>query len=225
MNEAEVCQYLENNPDFLLKHPEVLAKLELSFSQSGLPSLPLLRLQQLRSRLDDCQNALQGERQKQDLHNRRCRAMQQLAIEFLYIQKVEELVDSIDSICSDEMSVSKTVLRFWQAAPGIPASYLLPKISQSPLLHRLDHDGFFWGSPPKAEKNLLVAQGDNFDSFVMAALSDAQEHTVGLLVCAGRDATLLNQELDRPFLRFFRDLVRQMLIKCLHLNDLELGND
>lgn len=225
MNEDEVCQYLENHPDFLLKHPELLAKLELFFSQSGLPSLPLLRLQQLRSRLDDCQQSLQAERQKQDLHNRRCRAMQQLAIEFLYIQKVEELVDSIDSICSDEMSVSKVVLRFWQPAPGIPNAYLLPKISQSTLLQRLDHDGFFWGSPPKAEKNLLLAQSDNFDSFVIAALRDAQEHIVSLLVCAGRDATLLHQELDRPFLRFFRDLVRQMLIKCLHRNDLELGND
>jgi uncharacterized protein YigA (DUF484 family) len=225
MNEAEVCQYLENNPDFLLKHPDLLAKLELLHAVRGLPSLPLLRLQQLRNRLDDCQQALQAEQQKQDLHNRRCRAMQQLAIEFLYIEKVEEIVESIDSVCSDEMSVSKTALRFWQSAPGIPQDYLLPKISQQPLLQRLDQDGFFWGSPAKAEKKLLLPQGDSFDSFVMAGVADAQDCTVGLLVCAGHDAALLSQEMDRPFLRFFRDLIQQMLIKCLHLNDLEIRND
>lgn len=234
MNEAEIWQYLEDNPDFFQKHPDLLAKLELSRHAAGLPSLPLLRLQQLRSRLADCQQALHDERQQQELHQRRCRAMQQLAMEFLYIQSIEELAESIDHVCSDEMSVSKVLLRFWQAAPGIPMPYLLPKISQSPLLQRLDHDGFFWGLPPPAEKKLLLASqaaieqvvvGQDFPAFVFAGLSDAQYQSIGLLIFVGRDEKRLYQELDRPFLRFCRDLIRQTLIKCLHFNDLNTNSN
>ncbi|MCP4042339.1 MAG: DUF484 family protein, partial [Gammaproteobacteria bacterium] len=113
VSEHNMVEYLQNHPDFLMAHPELLGQLELSHSCGNAVSLiehqvAVLKDQnrQLRQKLQGLiDNARENEKLNQRLHR--------LTLELLVCEDIDQVFTVLYDSLREDFSADKVVLRIF----------------------------------------------------------------------------------------------------------------
>jgi uncharacterized protein YigA (DUF484 family) len=122
--EEAVARYLEDQPDFLLRHPQVLARLTLKHEVSGAVSLIEHQVQTLRAHGADLERQLRdlvGVARDNDALGAR---LHQFALAMLGARSAEEALDAAGELLRREFRVDAVAVRIRREPAGTRPEYV-----------------------------------------------------------------------------------------------------
>jgi uncharacterized protein len=197
---AQVVAYLQQHPDFLLQHPELLAQLELQQQAPGATSLVHIQQRQLREHNTQLKNSMATMRKH---------AAENELVYRLFSQCHRELWGNYDF-----NTLASNVKNIICSSPQISACKLVKyEAKYSELVtHRLAENGYYLGRINQQERSLLFS--DNIHSTAIYLIGGINK-PIAILAFGSDDANHFEPAQDNLFVLDF--------VRSLHLRLLELA--
>ncbi|MDP4535732.1 DUF484 family protein [Alkalimonas collagenimarina] len=209
MQAALVVDHLQQNPDFFLQHPRLLAELRLPHQQKGSISLVERQLELQRGKI----NALEEEITRLmgiARHNEVIfRALNQLHVELMQ--------------CQDAQDLQQHLTTFSKAMPGVHACQLFSFLDETTkpayqdfellLNRRLNHRQLYLGRLNQEEQQHIFPT--NIHS-VALQLIKVQDKPLALLAFGSEQDDHFQPEMDNLFLEHLAELVVRVLCPAHH---------
>ncbi|WP_444996357.1 DUF484 family protein [Aliikangiella sp. IMCC44359] len=211
MEEAQVKNYLANNPDFLLKNPQLLTHMELNHGCEAATSLVERQIKVLRER----NQTMQGQliEMLHAAHNNEKLLIQcnHFMLELLQAKDLKSLCFNIRALLKKDFNIDDAALvlvgNYHQAEPAqvyddaseIRALLKCQFPDSQPLCGRLEME------PKKA---LFGELSKNLESFALIPLGEECKH--GLLALASSDVSRFAPEMGTLFIELIANLVTHL---------------
>ncbi len=210
LTSQEVGDFLRANPDFFVKHGDLLSELHMIQEKQGIVSLTQLQLDQYREKVKTQKKQLESF-----IHN----AKQNETLYYTYADLNLEI-----STCRTMSDLQLALEKHLCQQLGLVATKLvivppqndgLPQLSMQSLLHKkLAKKDFYLGRLSKHEKSALF---ENLDIGSVALIKIECESLVAVLSIASKDDLHFMPEMDTGLL----DYLRRFL--CRHVNRIYAG--
>tara|TARA_Y100001936_G_scaffold254058_1_gene324233 strand:+ start:6557 stop:7225 length:669 start_codon:yes stop_codon:yes gene_type:complete len=207
LNSEEVAQYLKQNPQFFTEYSDMLSDIYIPHPHSG-NAIPISERQTiaLRDQNKILQNKLlelikfgkENDVIGEKMHN--------LAIKFLTITTLIDLLNQLNLILLDNFSISHTEIRLWSI------NFDNPEISRFISTHKEVHtitnnlfDPYCGPQLPDEIKCWFSAGTDHLHSFSMIPLKTKK--ATGLLVLASEDHQRFHPKMETLYLKRLGEII------------------
>lgn len=185
-----VAEYLQQNPDFFNRYPQLLEQLRISHHEKGSVSLVELSLQRMREKISGLEDEI-TELMTIASHNERIfRVYVDLLPQLLRCQSFEQLCICLRRVLIKQLDVSQLVLWLNRSYLDMDNSLSDRSLSGEQIenlwVTRLSVDGHYFGRLTRGEQTLLFAQFEQANSVALMPLGERAR--LGLLVAASRSS-------------------------------------
>jgi uncharacterized protein len=212
MQEAQVKNYLANNPDFLQKNPQLLTHMELSHDPDGATSLVERQIKVLRERNQVMQSQL--IEMLHSAHNNEQLLIQtnHFMLNLLQANNLQSLCHKAVSLLKQDFDIDDVAIALIDQQADIGPAKLFDNVEQikallncqfpdsQPLCGRLEKG-------PKLK--LFGEQAQDLESFAIIPLGESCG--LGLLVLASKDAHRFEPEMGTLFIELIANLMSHLL--------------
>lgn len=212
-NEAEVAEYLENNPQFFSSHTGLLATMYLP-NPHGSGTVSLAERQQVAQR----EKIRQIERKYTELlqfgieNDAKSNKIHQLTLALLGASNLTEIADALNNSLQNDFDISSTKLALWTKPKNIDdASHsAFGEVDEMTRTWAESLIEPYCGVPPKES---LIGISDEAKSYAITTLEIGTP--IGLLVMASNDEKRFYPEMGTVFVKRIGELVSAALSQHL----------
>lgn len=207
-----IVSFLQDNPDFFNRHPELVSSLRISDQKRGTVSLVERQQQNQRQKI----HALEEEiTQLMSVANHNEALFQVYSDIYLHLidsESADELVDTLFRTTTELLSLAD--LKLWLVDPkSFSHSNLVAEDCSDIFASRLTNDDYYFGRLQQSEQQSLFGH-ETTGSVVLVKLSH-DDHILGFLAISSEDAEHFDPRMDTLLLSQFRKLVAKLMHKHL----------
>jgi len=207
LDESIIAEYLELNPDFFSRHPQLLASLKLPTPHDGTLSLVQRQHSIMRQKiatLEDEITALMGiAAQNQQLYQK----FTQLFYQLLNCQTVTQLAQSLSDYFTAQLALDHVALILF--SDDAPAGLAQKRQGfENLMVQRLGRHKHYFGRINQQEQQLLFK---NTVEGSLALISLGNHGELGLLAIASHDANHFHPEMDNLMLTQLCRLISSLI--------------
>ncbi|MEW6989692.1 DUF484 family protein [Colwelliaceae bacterium 6441] len=203
-----VVNFLEDNPEFFNRNPEVVTSLRLNDTQRGTVSLVERQQQQLRQKVHGLEEEITQLMAIANQNEQLFALYSDLYLRLLDCDSASELLDCLYQATTELLSLSDFKLWLNQAV-NISHHSLIEKDCGGVLQNRLTKDEYYFGRIQQSEQALVFSEACE-GSVVLIKLQHHEE-VIGFLAISSRDAEHFDPRMDTLLLGQFRKLVAKLL--------------
>jgi len=211
MEEAQVKNYLANNPDFLVKNPQLLTHIELNHGCEQTTSLVERQIKVLRER----NNTLQGQliEMLQAAHNNENLLIQcnHFMLELLQTEDLTTLCGKIVNLLKKDFNLDGVALVLAGDYPAAEPAKIVANAGEIKSLLNCqfpDNQPLCGRLESTAKVALFGELSQNLESFALIPLGEQCQH--GLLALASEDVNRFNPDMGTLFIELIAKLVTHM---------------
>ena len=211
MEEAQVKNYLANNPDFLVKNPQLLTHMELNHGFDQTTSLVERQIKVLRERNQTLQGQLID--MLHAAHNNENLLVQcnRFMLQLLQTNNLQELVNTTIRLLKKDFDLDGAALVLVGDYEPVPPAqiYLLAQEIKDLLNCQFPDDQPLCGRLEEAPKKALFGElGKDLESFALIPLG--KECEFGLLALASNDVSRFDPNMGTLFIELIAKLVAHL---------------
>ena len=213
-SEAAVASYLISHPDFLVRHPGVLAKLHVPHGAGGAVSLIEHQVAVLREQLGTERGRLNHLVARAREYDRLSERLHELTLKLIVAHDMEHACAALEAALRQEFSADAVALKLFPLEPE--------RSEDDPLVSAfigfVDHDRCLCGplSPERSEPLF----GDHAPSLQSAALIPIKGHQqTGVLAIGSRDPERFTPDMGTELLERLGAIASAKLMDLAHRGD------
>lgn len=218
LTDEMVSAYLQDNPDFFNRNPELLSSLRVQDANRGVVSLVERQQQNLREKVQLLEEEITQLLAVANNNEQLFTVYSDLYLQLIDCQSIDEILDCLHQTTTKLLSLADCKVWF---CDNIDSDHpaIIKEDCQSILATRLSDDDYYFGRMAKNEIALLFHQNDIFacsqtGSVVLIKLKSAKQ-TLGFIAISSQDAEHFDPRMDTLLLNQFSKLVAKLLAKQL----------
>lgn len=213
IDDSLVEGYLNENPDFFDRHPQLVKQLKVTHSAKGAVSLVERQQQLLRERIAELEEEITELMGNARRNEEIFRHYSELYKRLLHTRSFAEFVQALQHSFQKQLLLPALTLKMYQAAPGLTDEYVVTADTHKQLLSkRFQHSAIYLGRLTAAEQRLLFpapAPHEQIESVALLLLGQTGNE-LGILAIGSHDASHFEPAMD-PL------LVSQLQVLISHL--------
>ena len=209
-----ISSYLQDNPDFFQRNPELLTSLRLVDKNRGVVSLVERQQQQLRQKVHTLEEEI-TQLMTIAQHNESLFTLySDLYLCLMDCQSLSDILNSLHTTTTELLSLADCKL--WVNSPvALEHTTIIRNDCHEVLNNRLADEPFYFGRLQLAEQEAIFGSEGHSGSAVLIRLSHLDE-TFGFLAIISDDAEHFDPKMDTLLLGQFRKLVGKLIYSQLH---------
>ncbi|CUS47892.1 MAG: hypothetical protein HLUCCO02_04880 [Idiomarinaceae bacterium HL-53] len=217
VDEELVTDYLEQNPDFFDRHPNLLVRMNMRHQQAGSVSLVERQQRILREQI----NALQEEITQLMGNARRneqiFRGYSALYVELLNCETLEDVLQSLKKTFQEQLALPELSLKFFDSPVALPEQYTFSSDTHKQLLSkRFEKKHVYLGRISNEEQKLLF-RDEQVESVALILLGKEQE--LGMLAFGSKDPAHFDPDMDYLLITQLQALLSVILPRLISSQD------
>ncbi|MBF7073646.1 DUF484 family protein [Glaciecola sp. MH2013] len=206
--EKEVRDYILNNSDFFVKHPDLAELITIPHQQKGSVSLVELQSDQLRKKLKQLNAKLSQlvavAKQNEEIY----RIYADLNLKLLRCKEFAEMQFTIEETLQDKLDMSSACIKPFKG------SFALPEIQERLFMEKRFKDSdFFFGRLSQHEKQLLFGEGI---AESVALVLIGEDKNLGILAIGSADPLHFTPDMDTLLIRQLQQFLNVAMPELLH---------
>ncbi len=207
-----IVSFLQDDPEFFNRHPELATSLRVNDQHRGTVSLVERQQQQLRQKIHSLEEEITQLMAIANQNEQLFTLYSDLYLRLIDCESAAELLDCLYRATTELLSLAD--LKLWLAEPGeLSHTCLIEKDCGGVLQNRLANEEYYFGRIQQSEQEMIFA-GQCLGSVVLIKLQH-QEQELGFLAISSQDAEHFEPRMDTLLLSQFRKLVAKLLVKFL----------
>lgn len=203
-----IVSFLQDNPEFFNRQPELVSSLRLQDHQRGTVSLVERQQQLLRTKVHSLEEEITHLMFVANQNEQLFVLYSDLYLRLLDCQEGEELLDCLHQATTELLSLSG--LKLWLAKPANLTHHSICKENCQEILdNRLDKESYYFGRLQQSEQQQIFSETVP-GSVVLIKLCD-QHGTIGFLAISSQDADHFDPRMDTLLISQFTRLVSKLL--------------
>lgn len=203
-----VVSFLQDNPEFFNRQPELVTSLRLSDPNRGTVSLVERQQQQLREKVYNLEEEITQLMSIANQNEQLFALYSDLYIRLLDCEAADELLDCLYAATTELLSLAN--FKLWlNKSTELQHDCFIGNDCGGVLQNRLSEEDFYFGRIQKSEQELLFSQPCE-GSVVLIKLQHHRE-TIGFIAISSQDSDHFDPRMDTLLLEQFRKLVAKLL--------------
>ncbi|MCH2055956.1 MAG: DUF484 family protein [Thalassotalea sp.] len=212
LNDELVARYLEDNPEFFNRNPELVTQLRIQDPHRGTISLVERQQQQLRHKVQGLEEEITQLMSIANSNEQLFRLYSDLYLQLIDTDSIETLFSTLQKATLELLSLSDLKIWFTEAFSVDHPSVVANDCSEV-INGRLEKDDYYFGRLQQSEQQLIFGH-TNAGSVVLIKLTH-EEQLLGFLAISSSDADHFDPRMDTLLLSQFRKLVAKLLFQQL----------
>lgn len=213
LSDELIVAYLQDNPEFFNRNPELVASLRISDQQRGVVSLVEKQQQQLRQKIHGLEEEITQLLAIANHNEQLFGLYSDIYLRLLDCTSADELLECLFKTTTELLSLAD--LKVWLVdKKDFEHASLSQGDCAGVMQNRLANDDYYFGRLQHSEQQLIFSQTIT-GSVVLVKLSHYNE-TIGFLAISSDDAEHFDPRMDTLLLSQFKKLVSKLLLQ--HLN-------
>lgn len=214
LTDEMIVSFLQDNPEFFNRHPELLTTLRISDPQRGVVSLVERQQTQLRQKVQTLEEEI-TQLMSIANHNEQLFALyNDLYLGLLDCTSIDSIMDCLHHTTTELLSLAD--VKLWLAQPYAGEhSSLIKNDCAGILQNRLSDEAFYFGRLQQSEQEMLFADSELPVGSVVLIKLEFDQQIVGFLAISSQDAEHFDPRMDTLLLSQFRRLVAKLIVKQL----------
>ncbi|MBV34997.1 MAG: hypothetical protein CMP47_06000 [Rickettsiales bacterium] len=209
--EGKIASYLEKNPEFFERHPQLLEELKINHKVYGSVSLVERQILNLRDRTETLQQRLNEMVINAQDNSELLVKCSEIAVRMVELETKQQIVDYLKEQLIKYFDISDC--QVWLC--NNPENLEGVNVSDVDTLRKLTDIQFIQNDPICGRVTESISQlfkvEDNLQSYALIPLGDGAE--VGLIALGSEDVGLFTADMGTLFLRFIGDIFHACLVK------------
>ena len=207
-----VVEFLQDNPDFFSRHPELLTSIKLADSQRGVVSLVEKQQQLQRQKIHQLEDEI-TQLMTVANHNENLFAVySDLYLVLMDCNSLEEILDNLTKAVTELLSLKNAQL--WLSKPSeLEHKSIISSDANDVFANRLSDEPFYFGRLQQQEQDVLFGEHQS-GSVVLIKLEHMNEN-IGMLVISSEDAEHFDPRMDTLLLGQFRTMIAKLIAKFI----------
>lgn len=208
-----VVAFLQDNPDFFTRNPELLTSLRLQDNQRGTVSLVERQQQQLRQKVHGLEEEITQLMAIANHNEQLFKLYSDLYLKLIDSQDTTELLDCLHQVTVQLLSLAE--LKLWLTSSFTAEhSCISAQDCAGIMQNRLANEDYYFGRLQQAEQEKIFGES-NVGSVVLVKLTHL-DTDIGFLAISSNDAEHFDPRMDTLLLSQFRKLVAKLLYQQLN---------
>ncbi|WP_083601913.1 MULTISPECIES: DUF484 family protein [Thalassotalea] len=205
-----IVTYLQDNPDFFNRQPDLVAQLRLSDPHRGAISLVERQQLALRTKVQTLEEEITHLMSVANQNEQLFSLYSDLYLRLLDCETAAELLNCLRQATTELLSLKS--LKVWLVAPySFEHDCLIEQDCQEILDNRLQAEDYYFGRIQQREQQMVFDQACE-GSVVMIKL-EHHEKVIGFIAISSQDADHFEPRMDTLLLNQFRKLVAKLLVQ------------
>ena len=218
LDDSAVIEFLSGNPDFLIKHPELLEVLEVSQGVTGATSLLERQVSLLRGKNNNLESQLENLITAARSNEQIMKRLQHLTLELLRADSLDMLLSTCQDVLRGEFNADFVSFRLFQDKPGtdMPGLHFVKSNHAMMIALRglIDDMKPVCGPCPEEQLNFLFREnGSRIKSVALIPLQC--DHSIGLLALGSLEEERFNTSVGTVFLSHLGELIATTIAQHL----------
>ncbi|GAA0207367.1 DUF484 family protein [Kangiella japonica] len=209
--EGKIASYLEKNPEFFERHPQLLEELKINHKVYGSVSLVERQILNLRDRTATLQQRLNEMIVNAQDNSELLVKCSELAVKMVELETKQQIVDYLKEQLVKHFDISDCQIWLCNDKDGLEGV----NISDVDTLRKLTDIQFIQNDPICGRVTESISQlfkvEENLQSYALIPLGDGAE--VGIIALGSEDVGLFTADMGTLFLRFIGDIFHACLVK------------
>lgn len=212
LNEELVAGYLEQNPDFFTRHPELMTNLKLNDPNRGVISLVERQQQVLREKVQLLEEEITDLMAVANQNERLFVVYNDLYLGLIDCQNIDEVVNCLEHTVTEFLSLASVKLYLVDGKPEkVTHSDVLTTNCDDIIKARLDEEDYYFGRLSQTENEKIFGEMQ-VGSAMLIDLSFKQKH-IGFVAIASFDAEHFDPRMDTLLISQLRALLAKLIVK------------
>jgi len=218
LTDEMVSAFLQDNPDFFNRNPELLTSLRINNNQRGVVSLVERQQQNLRDKMHILEEEITQLLAVANNNEQLFTVYSDLYLQLIECKSVEQLLTCLLQTTTQLLSLAD--FKIWLTAPiNSEHKAIIQTDCHHILKNRLSDNDYYFGRMQKSELALLFHDNEIFassgtGSAVLIKLENNSE-TLGFIAISSQDAEHFDPRMDTLLLGQFRKLVAKLISQLL----------
>ena len=208
LSDEIIVSFLEDNPDFFNRHPELVTSLRISDNQRGTVSLVERQQSLLRQKVTGLEEEITQLMVIANQNEELFVLYSDLYLRLLDCQSANELLDCLYQATTELLSLSG--LKLWlNQDVELEHNSLIQDDCNEILNNRLEKEEYYFGRLQQSEQQLIFSEIS--DGSVVLIRLQHLEQPLGFLAISSQDAEHFDPRMDTLLLSQFRRLVAKLI--------------
>nr|ACZ16582.1 unknown [uncultured bacterium] len=207
--EGKIANYLEKNPEFFERHPQLLENLKINHKVYGSVSLVERQILNLRQRTESLQIRLNEMIDNAHVNSELLVKCSELAVNLIQVSTKQEVVDTLSKKIHDYFNIDDCQLWLCQNNDNLENV----KVSDIDTLRKLTDQQFIQDDPVCGRVTESIGQlfdsETTLESYALIPLGEGAE--VGIIALGSQNVELFTADMGTLFLRFIGDVAEACL--------------
>ena len=213
VDEALVMDYLEQNPDFFDRHPDVLVRLNMRHQQSGSVSLVERQQRILREQIGALQDEITVLMGNARRNEQIFKGYSALYVDLLHCDTLDDVLESLKKTFQEQLALPELSLKFFDSPVDLPEQYTFASDTHKQLLSkRFQGHSVYLGRLTQDEQKLLF-RDEPVESVALVLLGQNQE--LGMLAFGSKDPAHFDPDMDYLLITQLQALLGVILPRVL----------
>lgn len=209
VDDSLIAAYLEQNPDFFERHPELLQAMRLQHDGRGAVSLVERQQQVLRQRLaqleEEITELMTTARRNEELFTR----YSELYVHLLCCRDINEVMDALQRTFSAQLNMPALSLKFFDSPLELAEQFTFAADTHKQLLSKRFTQSPIYLGRLTADEQKLLFPNEHIASVALLLLGDQGE--LGMLAIGNHDASHFEPAMDTLLVRQLQALLSKIL--------------
>lgn len=212
-----VARYLEDNPEFFSRNPNLITQLRLQDPHRGTVSLVERQQTQLRQKVQGLEEEITHLMSVANHNESLFRLYSDLYLQLIDSQSLDQLISILEKATLELLSLSD--LKLWlNSEYQVNHDSVTTKNCQELMESRLTNEDYYFGRLQQSEQQLIFGHA-NAGSVVLIKLAH-NEKDIGFMAISSADADHFDPRMDTLLLSQFKRLVAKLLSQQLATDNL-----
>ncbi len=225
IDETLVLEFLMDNPDFFIRHPQLIKQLRLPHKEKGAVSLVELQVQRLRDKVLSLEQEITDLMTVASLNERIYHVYVDLLPDLMACDSFAELQHRLSRALVDDLGVASVSLRLNQQHFDLtelsPEFALAQEQIERIRVTRLSHQPHYFGRMTKGELELLFDETNDLASVALMPLGHNAE--LGFFVAASHNADHYVAGMDSLLLTQLCQVIASLMSRLVPLHEQRCG--
>lgn len=194
LDDTLIAEYLQENPDFFDRNPELLTRINLQHHNEGSVSLVERQQRILRSQIAELQEEITELMSNARRNEMIFRGYSALYVDLLRCETLTEVLDSLRTTFQQQLALPELTLKFFDSPVSLPDQFTFAADTHKQLLSKRFGDSSVYLGRLTQEEQRLLFQDTKVESVALVLLGRDQQ--LGMLAFGSKDPSHFDPSMD-----------------------------
>ncbi|RUO63768.1 DUF484 family protein [Pseudidiomarina insulisalsae] len=214
VDDTLIAAYLDENPDFFERHPQLLQRLTVRHQTKGAVSLVERQQQMLRQRVQQLEEEITELMVTARRNEELFRYFSELYVKLLQSESLSDVMESLQETFSTQLQMPALSMKFFDSPLELEEQFTFAADTHKQLLSKRFQDETIYLGRLTANEQKLLFPDETIASVVLLLLGEKGE--LGMLAIGNHDAGHFEPAMDTLFVKQLQVLLSQVLPPLLH---------